>query len=222
MTTLLHHPLCANSRKVRIALNEKNIPYELKETKYWEREESFMELNPAGVLPVLITDKNKVICGATPIVEYLEEVYDARNLMGRNPLQKAETRRISEWFSEKFYREVTKNLVWEKFFKNNEGYGYPNSKALSAGRTNIGYHLEYIEYLTKSHRFLNGDEISIADITAAAQLSVLDYYGDVPWAQNKAAKQWYSLVKSRPAFADILNDRIAGVAPVKHYSEQDF
>lgn len=222
MLKLLHYPLCPNSRRVRLAMNEKNIQYELEEVRYWERDENFLELNPAGNTPVLIEEKGRPICGANPICEFLEESYDARNLIGRQPLQRAEIRRLMEWFSEKFYHEVTKNLVWEKYFKKLEGHGYPNSKALSAGRANILYHLDYIEFLTKGRRWVAGDEITLADITAAAQFSVLDYYGDVPWNINKAAKQWYTQIKTRPSFSYLLTDKIAGIAPAKGYAELEF
>ena len=222
MLKLLHHPLCPKSRLIRLALNEKNIPYDLKEIRYWERDENFMSLNPAGSVPVLLSEKNQPICGIWPIVEYLEDAFDARNLIGRQPLQSAETRRLVDWFANKFHSEVTKNLVWEKYFKKLEGHAYPNSKALAAGRTNILYHLDYIEFLCKNHRWLNGDEISLADLAAATQLSVLDYYGDVPWSHNQTARQWYLQIKARPSFSYLLNDKIAGVAPAKGYAELEF
>lgn len=222
MLKLLHHPLNHEARRARLVMNEKNIAYDLEEVRYWERDDSFMEINPAGTIPVLIEEKGKPICGVVPVCEYLEEAYDARNLMGRHVLHKAETRRLVDWFGDKLYREVTKNLVWEKYFKKLEGGSYPNSQALAAGRANIGYHMEYIEFLTKTHRWLCGDEITLADLTAAAQLSVLDYFGDVPWENYKAAKKWYIQMKSRPSFSYLLNDKIAGIAASKNYTSLDF
>ena len=219
MYTLLHHPLSAASRMVRIALVEKNIDFDLVEERYWDRNENFLELNPAGEIPVLIVEKNKPICGAMPICEYIEETTDTRNLVGRQPITKAETRRLVEWFNNKFYHEVTKNLVWEKFFRKLETGGYPTSKVMAAGRSNILYHLDYVGFLTQKHRFLSGDEITFADCAAAAQFSTLDYYGDVPWEHNKHAKAWYGLLKSRLSLKPILHDRVPGVAPVKNYSE---
>lgn len=222
MVILLHHPLSAACRVVRIALVEKNIGFSLQEEKYWLRREEFLAVNPSGNLPVMLNDKNKPICGVVPICEYLEEAYDARNLIGRQPLQKAETRRLVDWFGIKFYQEVTKNLAWEKYLKKLEERGYPDSKAISAGRNNIFYHLDYIAYLTQKNRWLCGDELTYADITAAAQLSVVDYFGDVPWNHNEGAKKWYDAIKARPSFKPILEDRIPGVQPVKYYSETAF
>jgi glutathione S-transferase len=219
MLEVLYHPLCPYSRVVRVALSEKNLSFKLQEEKYWQRRDEFLAINPEGNLPVLLTDNGKTICGAYAITEFLEENYDARGLIGRQPLQRAETRRLISWFGNKFYAEVTKNLTWEKYFKKLEERGYPDSKALSAGRSNIFYHLDYIAYLTQNRRFLNSDEFTLADIFAACQLSVLDYFGDVPWEHNPHTKAWYQQIKNRPSFRPLLEDRVAGSNPVKWYAE---
>ena len=41
----------------------------------WERREDFLALNPAGDVPVLIEDDDKVVAGGRVILEYLEEFY---------------------------------------------------------------------------------------------------------------------------------------------------
>lgn len=223
MLKLLHHPLCPDSRRVRLALNEKNIEYELQVVHYWQRDDNFMALNPTGQLPILITERDQVIAGVYAVTEYIEEAFpESRNMLGRSPVQCAETRRLIDWFANKFYNEVTKNLVWEKYFKRLEGIGEPNSKALAVGRTNILYHLDYIEFLTRSKRWLNGDEMTWADITAATQLSVLDYTGDVPWKHNQAAKNWYAQIKIRPTFSYLLTDRTPGLVAHRDYSKLEF
>ncbi len=53
------------------------------------------------------------------------------------------------------------------------------------GQANLGYHLDYIGYLVERRRWLAGDHFSLADITAAAHLSALDYLGDVPWDSTR-------------------------------------
>jgi glutathione S-transferase len=62
----------------------------------------------------------------------------------------------------------------------------------------------------------------MADLAAAAQLSALDYIGDVDWALNDAAKEWYARIKSRPSFRPLLADRISSIAPPAHYDDLDF
>src|SRR3546814_14743817 len=75
--------------------------------------------------------------------------------------------------------------------------GTPNSGAIRAGLANIHYHLEYIAWLSDRRRWLAGDAFSRADIVAAAELSAVDYIGDVTWAEHGGAQDWYARVKSR-------------------------
>ena len=63
---------------------------------------------------------------------------------------------------------------------------------------------------------------NLADAAAAAHSSALDYLGDVPWDQHAAAKDWYVRIKSRPSFRPLLDDRIPGLPPPKHYADLDF
>ena len=57
---------------------------------------------------------------------------------------------------------------------------------------------------------------------AAAHLSSVDFLGDVPWAEDEAARNWYARVKSRPSFRTLLNDRVPGIQPADHYANLDF
>jgi glutathione S-transferase len=117
---------------------------------------------------------------------------------------------------------VTENLLGEKIMRRLCGAGQPSSLAIRAGHANLPYHLDYIGYLVERRRWLAGDYFSVADITAAAQLSCLDYLGDVPWEDHEPAKEWYARIKSRPSFRPLLADHLPGIPPPKHYAVLDF
>jgi len=72
MATLLHYPLCAFSRSIRLALAECGIESTLVEERPWEWRAEFLELNPAGTLPVLVTDEGDPVAGEADILAYLE------------------------------------------------------------------------------------------------------------------------------------------------------
>ena len=226
MRTLYHLWLCPFARKVRIVLAEKKLDFELEVEKVWERREEFLALNPAGEVPVLIeTVDNQTtvaLADSDVICEYLEEAYPEPSLLGGDVLTRAEIRRLVAWFDLKFHREVTQNLVDEKITKRFLGHGAPSSVALRAGRANIGTHLAYIEYLMARHNWLAGSQFSLADVAAAAQLSCIDYIGDVPWEDYPEAKAWYARLKSRPSVRPLLADHIPGVQPPRHYADLDF
>lgn len=233
MRTLYHLWLCPYARKVRIALAEKKLPFELEIEKVWERRDEFLVLNPAGEVPVLVEAANGedadgddapplVIADSTVICEYIEEACPEPQLLGRSAAERAETRRLAAWFDLKFQREVTVNLVDEKINKRFLGLGAPSSAAIRAGHANIGIHLAYIEFLMERRNWLAGGDFSLADIAAAAQLSCVDYVGDVPWSDHPEAKTWYARVKSRPSLRAVLADHIPGIPPPKHYADPDF
>ena len=93
---------------------------------------------------------------------------------------------------------------------------------MRAARHNIRYHLAYIGWLAHTRDWLAGEQLSLADLAAAAHLSSVDYLGDVPWNADEIAKNWYARVKSRPAFRAILADTLAGLPPSASYANLDF
>jgi len=203
-------------------LAEKGLPFDPVIEKPWERREEFLALTPAGEPPVLVEDDGTVVAGGLALMEYLEEAYPDVALMPREVALRAEVRRVVAWFTQKFDREVTENLVGEKLIKRLSGQGHPFAPAIRAGLANIQFHLEYIAFLSERRPWLAGPAFTVADIAAAAQLSCLDYVDNVPWDKNPEAKDWYARIKSRPSFRALLADSIPGCPPPKHYADLDF
>lgn len=222
MRKLYHYWLCPFSRKIRVLLAEKKLPFELVAIKPWQIPPSFLNLNPEGLPPVFTDDDGKNIANSYSITEYLDEVYFEPSLLGLTSTYRAEVRRLIAWFDEKFNGEVTHNLVYEKVLRRKMGQGGPDSAAIRIGNANIHDHLEYISWLCDRRNWLAGEEFSLADISAAAHFSCIDYLGDVPWEKHPVAKLWYARVKSRPSFREILADVIPGLAPPPHYTDLDF
>ena len=157
MRVLYHLLLSPFSRKVRVVLREKNLDFALKTEKVWERRPEFLALSPAGEVPVLIEPDGTVLADTTAIVEYLDEVYREKILIGINPVDRAEVRRLTEWFDVKMNAEVTEHLLGEKMLRRLEGHHTPNSQAIRAGHANLPHHLDYIGYLVERRRWLAGE-----------------------------------------------------------------
>lgn len=230
MPSLHHHPLDPHSRFIRLVLNEIGLDVDLVEEKPWEREERFLHLNPAGLLPVLVEDGGLVVPGVSAIAEYLDEAHGAglgeHRLLSLDTATRVETRRLADWFLTKFHAEVSDYLVTEKILKRfmpeDAGGGAPDTSAIRVAKTNVRYHLRYLGYLARRRNWLAGDRLSYADLAAAAQLSVVDYLGDVPWAEDDTAKDWYARIKSRPSFRPLLNEMVRGTTPSSTYANLDF
>ena len=82
--------------------------------------------------------------------------------------------------------------------------------------------MRYIGFLVDYRRWLAGDEMSFADLAAAAHVSCLDYLGVISWDNFPSARTWYMRMKSRKSFRGILEDRIPGLAAPPHYPDPDF
>ncbi|NQE62352.1 glutathione S-transferase family protein [Caulobacter sp. RHG1] len=223
--TLHHFPLDPASRQVRLVLGEKRLPFTEVQVRYWEAPPDFAALNPSGLTPVLVETKNQrsaVICETRAILEHLEETESEPALLGRDAGERAEARRLLQWFDRKFDNEVNGFLLHEKMEKRLLRMGAPDLAALRQGREALKAHLGYIDGLLQTRDWLAGRRMSLADFAAAAHLSVIDYFGDVPWKDFTTAKTWYMKLKSRPAFRPILADRWPGLAPAAHYDDLDF
>jgi glutathione S-transferase len=223
--TLHHFPLDPASRQVRLALGEKRLPFAEVQVKYWERPKAFTDLNPSGMTPVLIEGSGEealTLCESRAILDWLEEAHPEPALLGREAAERAEARRLITWFDRKFEFEAGGYILHEKMEKRLLGLGAPQLANLRQGREGLKHHLGYIESLLAGRDWLAGRRLSLADFAAAAHLSVIDYFGDVPWADFPAAKTWYMKLKSRPAFRPLLSDRWPGLAPARHYDDLDF
>lgn len=225
MYRLYHHPICPFSRQIRLLLAAKDIGFELVKENFWERRREFIAMNPAGKLPVLFDNTSIIPVSSTSvIIEYIEEKHkESNSYIGEGLGRKAEARRIQVWFDNKFYNEVGKYILDERFYNRYlPEKKYPDSEILRKARKNLLVHLKYIEYLLESRKYLAGDYISIADFAAASHLSSIDYFGDINWNLYLSVKDWYSVVKSHKFFMEILKDRIVNIDPPEHYSKLDF
>ena len=230
MLTLFHHPFCPHSRFVRLALTELGLSAQLVEERTWDRRDEFLTLNPANTTPVLAVKGIPPIPGAGNIAEFLDETHGSelgdRRLLPEDLAGRIEVRRLSGWFNDKFFAEVSGPLVTERLYKRHmrieQGGGSPDTEMIRAARANIRYHLSYIGWLARTRNWLTGDRLSYADLAAAAHISSVDYFGDVPWSEDESAKTWYARVKSRPAFRPILAEAVPGLPASRTYADLDF
>lgn len=222
MRQLYHTPLSPACRKIRLMLAEKGLNFRLLPMHPWDTTQDFYQVNPSGETPVLIEETGEIICGAYAISEYLEEKHPSPSLLGKTALEKATIRTLMAWFDEKFEREVSWPLLEEKVHKRMARSGAPDTHALRSAKNAIDYHVDFIAYCTEHQPWLAGDVMTLADLTAGAHISAMDYLGDVPWGKFPEVKQWYAILKSRPSFRAILAERLPAMMPPAHYENPDF
>ncbi len=222
MWQLYQFPLCPFSRKIRLLMGEKNIAYELVREDPWSASDMFFNLNPAGRTPVLVdAEREIVIADSRAIGEYLEETVDRAPMINGTATGRAEIRRLTALFDENFYNDVTAPLLSERMKKRLILRQPPDSKALRVAMKMAHGHLDYIDWLIDNRPWLAGSTMSMADLAAAAQISVADYLGGIDWTGHEQTRGWYSVFKSRPSFRPLLTERMDVIKPPAHYALVD-
>src|SRR5689334_13649799 len=115
--TLHHFPLDPASRQVRLALGEKRLPFADNPVRYWERPKALTELNPSGLTPVLVEageGGTLALCESRAVLDHLEEAYPEPALLSTDPAERAEARRLLQWFDRKFEFEAGGFILHEK------------------------------------------------------------------------------------------------------------
>ena len=220
MWQLYYFKLCPFSRKVRLALSEKGVGFELRQETPWDASDEFYRYNPAGRTPVLrLDEKNLTLIDSQAICEYFEETVDKSPLILGTAIGRAEIRRLTSLFDESFFADVTHPLLHEKMKKRTVLRQPPDSTALRKAMRMAHEHLEYVDWLIGNNRWLAGAQLSLADFAAAAQMSVADYLGGIDWAGHEEAHGWYRVMKSRPSFRPLLAEKMEGVPPPKNYAD---
>jgi glutathione S-transferase len=222
---LYHFAFDPGSRAVRLAMGEAKRDFTETLVRPWEADCPLVGLNPSGMPPVLqVTEDSRTLtlCEPGAILGWLEDRSREPFLMPIDAGERAETRRLVAWFDRRFTDEVNAVLLHERMEKPLLRLGSPDARALRAGREALRSHLAMLEELLANRDALAGRRIGQADFVAAAHLSVLDYFGEVPWANWPGLKTWYMKLKSRPCFRPLLTDRFPGVAGSAWYADLDF
>ena len=84
------------ARKVRIALLEKELAFELIEVDLSNRSADFVAASPLGKVPVLVDEDGTRVFDSTVICEYLEDRYPQPSLLGNEHVTRLKHRVLDE------------------------------------------------------------------------------------------------------------------------------
>lgn len=217
MLRLHHFQLSPFCRKVRLVLNEKRLPHECMAARPWDEGICLTKLTR-----LVLTD-GYVLTDARAIAEYLEETSAGAPLLAVNHRDRAEARRWTNWADEHMWSIVTSRVLQERVLKRFDPRAdrQPDLAELKAAQQALRGCMQVLErQLDRSASLAGG--LGLADLSAAAHLSCLDYFGDVPWSDFVATHDWYARIKSRPSFRVLLTDTLPGVPHASHYQDLDF
>ncbi|MDY7547867.1 glutathione S-transferase N-terminal domain-containing protein [Glaciimonas sp. Gout2] len=163
------------ARKVRIALAEKKIPFELITEIPWHDTTSTPRYNPLEKLPVLILEDGSGVYESSYILEYLELKYPQIPLLPQDIDERLIARKL-----EVLCDGICDAVVLTLFEKTREGGGSP--EWLARQRRKIEGGLAEMAKIVGSRNVAVGEHFGLGDIavgTAVGYLSVR--FQELPW-----------------------------------------
>ncbi len=200
--------IAPSPRRVRMFLAEKSQSLETIQIDLMAGENlqpEFLEINPRGVVPVLILDDGTRIDESAAICTYLEALYPEPPLMGTDAKSKAvidSRNRHMEADGFRCVAEALRNSAPAFATRGLAGVTapVPAIPALAErGVAGIARYFDLLESYLANSPFIAGDQFSIADITA---LCVVDFAGWVKQTvpeSHRHTLRWYQAVSSRPS-----------------------
>jgi glutathione S-transferase len=203
MRRLTHLLLAPSSRLARLVIGEKRLACDLVTPE-----------DASAHLPVFFELDGMRCEGLWAIIDHPEDA-----------LPRAEALRWLDWAMGPLHEQVTQKIVYEKAsprFTGAPTRRTPDMNVIRQGREALKPALELIGKTAERNGNLAYRDCTLGDLAVAAHLSLLDYFGEVPWNEFPRAAEWYIRVKSRPSFRSLLADRVPGQPPVSHYAELDY
>ena len=194
--TLYSYRRCPFAIRVRMTLEEKNLPYFVKEEDLSNLSPELLSFHPQGVVP-LLTHQGRIIYESSIITEYLEEEFPEVSLMPKNAEDRARVRLWTHWCNEIFKPDLD-------LFK------YEFDKISAEERDQLVERMQKnlmkLQRPLKKHAFLIGKTLTLADI------HVFPFYRQFRKAthtlpgieQFKLLDQWLESITSRPSFERVM------------------
>lgn len=103
-----------SAERVEWALNYKQIPYQRVEVTPEAMVSSYLKVNPIGFVPAIAVD-GFVLSESMAIIEYLEECFDGKSLLGSTSQERANIRRVCEYVNSTIHSPQNKSVL--RFFR---------------------------------------------------------------------------------------------------------
>jgi glutathione S-transferase len=200
MITLYDHPLSPYAQKVRIALREKNVPFQLAlpgGIGAGGASGEFVEANPRAEVPTLIDGPVRIF-DSTIILEYLEDAYPTPAMLPAGAAERARVRMIEE-VMDTHYEAINWGLSEINWFRRAEGDFAEQLKATAARQTQ-GF-LAWLERQLGDRPWFNGAAFGWGDLCVAPYVAASAGMGNRPPAGGAVA-HWLERVLARPSVAE--------------------
>lgn len=200
--------------KVRIAMLEKGIEFELDPTCRPSQAEDFLARTPLGKVPFLEVDGQHLV-ESQVICEYLEEAYPQKPLYPRDALARARVRELIA------IMELHMELAARRLYRSVFFGGAPASEELKQSvETDLNKGVRAFRMRARFDPYLAGPELTLADCAAFVHLPLVSLASKLAFGRDfleaiPQVKPYLKRVGERPAFSRVNEDRKAAQAALR-------
>jgi glutathione S-transferase/RNA polymerase-associated protein len=198
MIVLYEHPLSPYAQKVKMALYEKGVAFELRlPDLFGGGDEEFQAANPRREVPALVVDGRTAIFDSTIILEYVEDRWPSPPLLPRSAEERARVRMLEE-LCDTYYEAVNWGVFEVRFFGRATGDKADEILARAAEQT-AGANAHLDRELGDAPYF-NGAEFGWGDLSVLPVVFAASFTGRPPAAGSRLAA-WLERASARPSAA---------------------
>jgi glutathione S-transferase len=184
------------ARKVRIALAEKDLPFELTTEVPWDTTTATPRYNPLEKLPVLICDDGTSVYESRFILEYLELKHP------KPPLLPADVDGILAAKKLEVLCDGVCDALVLMFFEKQRDAGAQSPEWIARQQRKVDGGLKEIARLVGTREFAVGDKFGLGDIAAATVVGYISVrWPGMDWKSQYPDLATYSArMETRPSF----------------------
>ena len=184
------------ARKARVALREKNVPFEEIIDVPWNKNTITKGLNPLGKIPILLEDEGQSFFDSRIIVQYLDIKFPTALMYPQNPEENLNAR-IIETAADGLCDAVVLN-----FLEHARTTDLRSQDWIDRQQRKIAEATHFLSNRLEDRLYFVGDHITIADVGGFSSLEYLDLrYPELDWrsAYPNLTRFWEHH-KDRPSF----------------------
>jgi len=196
-------------RKVRVALAEKGIPYQLVPVVPFGISDEFRKISPLGKIPVFEDDDGFTVPDSSVIVAYLERTRPTPPLYPADAREMARALFLEEWADTRLI-EACGPVFFERYVAVRLLKREPNEELI---RTCLEERqpqaFAWLESVLTGREFAIGNRFSVADIAVASPFVNLRHAGMTPDAARwPELSRYVQGIWNRPSFKALLHEEL--------------
>ncbi len=191
-----------NPRTVRLFMAERGAAAELVKVDIRggeNRQEAYLQRNPAGQTPALELEDGNVITEITAMCEYIDEITPGPSLIGATPEERAETRMWVRRIDLHVCEPMANGYRWSDGLPMFGDRMRCIPEAAAGLKAGVQEKLAWIDGLMEGRSFVCGDRLTLADILLFVFLDFGERIGQ-PYSRDLATiPAWFAAMAARPS-----------------------